>query len=284
MIKRLSIFLIVSAFTYCAEEEPPTGEVANTFEGFETPESVAQGPDGRYYVSNIGGFNVNDDGTIKVIDGDSIHVFADGLDDPKGLAFHDGDLYVTDKTKIWRIDTNGNKEIFVDSTAFPATPKFLNDTVFDTQGNLYVSDSGTFDQMDGAIYRVAPDGTVSLVIDHQASPEIAAPNGLIFDKTGNLLVVDLHTGKLMRVDEAGPAVDVLHEGFGAGDGLAYDHQGNLYVSDWQGGKIFRVDQEGNVSEFMTGFQASADIFIDQQKHTMLVPEFNGGAVAVVKLR
>ena len=54
----------------------------------------------------------------------------------------DADLYVADKQRSIKINPQGQTQVFAEAGAFPAVPQFLNDLEADTQGNLYVSDSG----------------------------------------------------------------------------------------------------------------------------------------------
>ena len=148
------LFLLL--YIGCAQEaKEPDPLTTNSIEKFSTPESVELGSDGVYYVSNIGGFGVDGDGTISVIENDSVKTIASEFNDPKGLSYKDNVLYVSDNKQIWQIDAQGNKSIFVDSMEFPDDgPIFLNDLVFDKDGNLYVTDSGDFETVDGAIYNL----------------------------------------------------------------------------------------------------------------------------------
>ena len=58
------------------------------YEGFMMPESVAEGPDGSIYVSEIGERDIDKDGKISKINRDgTIETVASGLYDPKGIVF-----------------------------------------------------------------------------------------------------------------------------------------------------------------------------------------------------
>ena len=58
------------------------------YEGFMMPESVAEGPDGSIYVSEIGERDIDKDGKISKINRDgTIETIASGLYDPKGIVF-----------------------------------------------------------------------------------------------------------------------------------------------------------------------------------------------------
>ena len=283
-MKEKSSLIIVLFLFFGFIKEAQDLRVDKVYKPFFTPESVVVGPNGIYYVSNIGGFNVKGDGKISKIENDSVSDFVTGLNDPKGLSFGDGFLYAADDNQIWKIDERRNKSIFVDSTDFPVVPTFLNDLVFDKDGNLYVSDTGVFTNADGVIYKISPDGKVSKVIDARVTPEIHSPNGLIFDKDNNLLVVDFGTGKLLKVNKDLMGVEVISDSIKSGDGLAYDGKGNLYASSWEGGKIYKFDDNNNASVIIKGFNGPADITIDKEKDLLLVPVFNENHVSVVKLK
>ena len=279
------IFLVISSLLFfsCAKKQL-NPKLVKTLEPFHTPESVLVAPDGIYYVSNIGGFEVMGDGWISKIQNDSVSKLTDGMNDPKGLAYKDGDIYAADINQIWIVDAaTGDKCLFVDSTLFPAVPKFLNDLVFDKAGNLFVSETGNFDSTDGAIYKISPEGKVSTFIDHNVSPEIHSPNGLLFDKENNLLVIDLSTGRLLKISPNGKNLQVLNSSAKMGDGITYDSRGYLYFSDWTGGRIFRMDDQNDAVVIDSAFKAPADINIDQSKDYLLVPEFNGNRVDIISL-
>jgi gluconolactonase len=278
-----SYLLVVFLFFLLGFIKFPVPKVDKVFKPFITPESVEVGSSGEYYVSNIGGFGVNGDGKISKIENDSVSDFVTGLNDPKGLAFMNGNLYAADKNQVWKIDKEGNKSIFADSTDFPVVPVFLNDLVFDKDGNLYVSDTGVFEKEDGVIYMISHDGKVSKVIDCKVAPEIHSPNGLIFDKKGDLLVVDYGTGELSKIAKDRMSAEVLCKGINMGDGLAYDSKGNLYASSWEGGKIYKIDDNFNKVVVSSGFDGPADITIDKEKELLLIPEFNKNQVCAVKL-
>lgn len=258
--------------------------VERTVSDLRIPESVRVGPDGRYYVSEIGEFGGDGDGRILALDPEtwSSTVFAEGLNDPKGLAFRDDLLFVTDRDRIVGLSADG-PQIEIGPEAFARSPVFLNDLVTAPDGSLYASDSGEFEEVDGAIYRIDPAGSVELVTSAEGSPEIASPNGLALDSEGGLLVVDLRTGKLLRVD--GGAVEVLAEGFGGGDGLEFAADGALYVTDFRGGRVFRVSlgAAGAEVEEVARVAGAADLGLDAERGRLLIPQLGENSVTVIRL-
>ncbi len=242
--------------------------------GLGNPESAIVGPDGRIYVSEIGEFNKDGDGKITVIDQSGApKEFAKGLDDPKGLAARGGSLFVSDKTRIWKIDSQGHASVFVKAKDFPQPPMFLNDLTFDRQGDLYGGK--------GAIFKITPQGKVSLVISDARYPSIKSPNGLLFDATGKLLVLDFASGELLRLDLTKQTVEKVAEGFGGGDGLARDAAGVLYLSDWKGGRVWKLDLERSSNkpeQYAHTFQSAADIGLSADGEYLLVPDMKAGAL------
>jgi sugar lactone lactonase YvrE len=247
------------------------------------PESAIVGPDDRIYVSEIGEFNKDGDGKIMVIDQSGApKVFAKGLDDPKGLAARGGALFVSDKTRIWKIDSQGHASVFVKASDFPQPPMFLNDLAFDSRGDLYVSDSGDLQNGGkGAIFKITRRGKVSLVIAEAQNPSIKSPNGLLFEATGKLLVLDFASGELLRLDLSKQTVEKIGEGFGGGDGLAGDAAGILYLSDWKGGRVWKLDLKrsgAKPEQYAQTFQSAADIGLSADGKFILVPDMKAGAL------
>src|SRR5262249_19572706 len=121
-----------------AQEKLPNPLVS----GLKNPESVAIGPDGRTYISEIGEFGKDSDGRILgSLKGKAVP-FTTGQNDPKGMVAGGNSLFVTDKKRVWRIDRKGKPHVFAAEKVFPAPPLFLNDITVDENGILYVSDSG----------------------------------------------------------------------------------------------------------------------------------------------
>ena len=251
--------------------------------GLASPESAVVGPDGRIYVSEIGEFGKDGDGKVTAIGkSGNPEPFAKGLDDPKGLAASKNALFVADKVRIWKIDMQGKASVFVRAEAFPQPPLFLNDLVFDGRGNLYVSDTGDIEKGGkGAIFRVTPAGKVSLVVSQAQNPSIKSPNGLLFENSGTLLVVDFASGELLRVSVAKGTVEKVADGFGGGDGLARDATGMLYISDWKNGKVWKLNlkkKDAKPELYPRTFQASADIGLSKDGKFLLVPDMKAGTL------
>ncbi len=282
MNRFLSLFVLAGLASIAGAELPKP-----LVTGLKTPESACVGTDGRVYVSCIGEFGKDGDGSIVVIKDGKATPFATGLDDPKGIVAFQQWLFVTDKTRVWRIGKDGKATVFADAKAFPHTPRFLNDIEIvpnqdPTKIALYVSDTGDLEGKEGAIYRIDLRGKVTLLIDGKKSPAVKAPNGLLMDGESFLLFVDAFSGELHRIKLADGSTEKLAEGFGAGDGLAWDKFGRLYVSDWKNGNVFVIPRPGDKPILLAeGFQSAADICLAPDGRHLLVPDMKAGTLTVL---
>ena len=285
MIKHTLLALLLSVFIPVAQAAPLSTQKIS---GLKMPESVVQATDGRVFVSEINGFGVDGDGQISVIEAGQVKLFAKGLDDPKGLAIIGQSLYVADNKRILKLALSGPKqgqaEVFAAASAFPVTPLFLNDLEADLAGNLYVSDSGDLKGKGGAVYQINAQGQVRLLISGQQDNRILAPNGLLMDDTGDvLMVVDFASGILYSYNLATKQLLDIADGFGGGDGVVHHANGSMFVSDWKNGKVFRLDMNGEVTPLAVTYQSAADIALTKDEKVLMVPDMKAGELDFIVL-
>ena len=276
-MENLRVFLILLLTLIATPSK--AHESLNLISGFISPESVVQDAKGDIYVSEIGEFNKDGDGKITRISIDGkLSTFASGMDDPKGLTFIGKSLYVTDKNKVLKVESNGKWMVFGSTMAFPQTPIFLNDITSDEAGNLYVSDSGNL-SAGGAIFKITQDKKITLILNEN-TPEILAPNGLLVVKN-DLFEVDFASGILYKINLKTKSILKVAEGFGGGDGLIKSGD-SFFVSDWKNGKIFKL-QRNKVTLFKEGFTAAADIALSYDKRSIITPDMKTGSVTLVPI-
>src|SRR5215831_2582178 len=191
-----------------------------------------------------------------------------------------GNLYVTFSgsrgqkvpVSIYKIDNQENSRPFV-SEVMNATG-----LAFDSAGQLYVSS-----RYDGAVYRVAPNGTISsyaegmgvatgIAFDREGTIWRIAPNRqifvfatlepslaayhLAFSPSGMLYVTGPTTSSFDAVYSVDPhgTVSVFYRGLGRPQGLAFDAHGNLYVAASLAGKrgIVRITPDKKASLVVSG--------------------------------
>jgi gluconolactonase len=137
----------------------------------------------------------------------------------------------------------------------------------------------------GAIYKLDVAGKVTLLIDGKQDPRVMAPNGLLADDTGNVLIyVDFTSGILYSFNQQTKALADITEGFGGGDGIVHHSNGTMYVSDWKSGKVFSVNRKNDVTLLKDGYQSAADIAITRDEKYLMVPDMKAGELDFIPLK
>ncbi|MCA9652789.1 MAG: SMP-30/gluconolactonase/LRE family protein [Myxococcales bacterium] len=215
-----------------------------------------------------------------------VEVFYDGFTGgSEGIAFGaDGDLYVTTSDMgdgiVWRLDEaaalsehaavpsalglagRGDGSLVVASIGVNGMPDgavYVVDaagvaselaTGIDSPNFVTIAPDGSAlvsDDFDTRVFRVAPDGMVSVAI-----ADVPSPNGMAYSPDGAWLYVASTfsaDGQLTRYEVDGDgmpieasAVEILHLGPGSTpDGIAVDEDGRVYVAANLFGEIWRVD-------------------------------------------
>ena len=209
-----------------------------------------------------------------------------GLAYPTGVAFDGGgNLYILDANEavVWMVSaTTGNISVAAGIPgvrgyllpAGPATSTALDypqQLGVDKAGNLYISDFGfeavlKVDASTGMM-TVFAGGARSLTLGDGGPATQAAvyPNGLTFDKAGDLYIADGSNGRIRKVTLATGIITTVAGGgsSGLGDGgpatsatlgnpasVVFDSKGNLYIGEQNRGRVRVVDaQTGIITTF-----------------------------------
>jgi gluconolactonase len=142
---------------------------------------------------------------------------------------------------VVKVQKNGKSTLFAE---FAGTHKLKqpNYAVFDSAGNLYVSDSGEWSKSSGCIVRFDQGGRGEVFL---GGPQ-PFPNGLALSADERyLFVAQSHTDDVLQVEIRNDGSAGHREIYARGlervpDGLAFDIEGNLYVSCYASDNIFRV--------------------------------------------
>jgi len=143
-----------------------------------------------------------------------------------------------------RIDGVSGETLFIDIAAPFATGLHqVDNPVFDRDGNLYVTYSGTRgQQVPVSIFKVRPNGTRETF-----SSGIVNATSMAIDPEGRLYVSSRFEGTVYRVDEDG-SFEPFATDLGVACGLAFAEDGTLFVGD-RSGTLFRVDRKGKAASF-----------------------------------
>ncbi len=151
----------------------------------------------------------------------------------------EAEVFATIPNQFWRHgETTGWAKVQLHGGAAPV---FLEGPAFDADGNLWVTDIPW-----GRLFRIAPDGTVTLGGEYDGQP-----NGMKFLSDGRLLIADHARGMMIFDPQTGNAEPWVEryqlEPFKGCNDLTVAKNGDVYFTDqgqsgWQSptGRLFRV--------------------------------------------
>ena len=264
------------------------------------PESITKGFNNNYYVTLMNG-SEDGDGEVVEISKNGVKVFAKGFDEPKGIVFIEDHLYLSDLTRIWKVDINGNASVFIKKEDFPEEVLYLNDVAVDAESKgIYVADMGATKYMRdennvlwpldseqaklvpqlGRIYHVDLEGHVSITQD--TSSLMLNPNGVGIDNNGNIMVGAFFLGNFL-VNRDGKLTP-LNGQFRGADGVEQDSKGNYYVSSWASGTVWKIDGKSEESTILIdGLKSAADFYLEEDKGRLLLPDMVAGMIYAVDI-
>lgn len=257
-MKKLIIFLLF-AQTIWAQE--PTKRIE-----FEAPESYPEGiaydkTDNVFYVSSarlgtVG--KVTTDGKYSALYSDKSLKSTYGLKihpDGKRLFICAGDAnyskFSTPDTKkkmarLISVDLKSGKKLTdTDLSQLVPGEHFPNDLAFDSQGNVYVTDSFA-----DVIYKVDSKGIASVFSKSELLKSAGVgPNGIVYHPEGFLLIANNGTGALVKLEIKNPEKGIkvkVDQFFPSADGLLLNNNNTLTLVQNGGvNKIFKLKTSDN---------------------------------------
>jgi gluconolactonase len=171
------------------------------------------------------------------ITADQFEIFANGLDHPECCAFdRDGNLWAGGEAgQLYRIDSSGKVETVANLGGFCCGVALSPD-----DREIFVCVSGV------GVVRTSEAGDHRVFATHAAGHAIVAPNYLLFDNQGRLIVTDSgnwmkRNGFVLRFTSDGRG-EVLAGPFGYANGLALTADGrHLFMVESDSDSILRFD-------------------------------------------
>jgi sugar lactone lactonase YvrE len=256
-----------------------------TIDSIPSPESVAIGADGYWYVSSFGKPDVKGTGAVYRVDPDkgTRELYAGGLDIPCGLLFIGDTLWAADRQGVYLV-SRGKVALEYPESSFPRKLHFLNDLARGPNGAMYVSDTGDSTATGhGAVFLLGPGRRPTVVAGSDTGRSLISPNGLFTGAGDTLYVVGYHTGLLSVTDGHGAWKD-LASGLGSPDGIDAADRHNFYVSDNVGGDLWQVSRAGGRPiKLASGLKAPADLVVDRRRGLLVVPENDGNRLSLYRI-
>ena len=129
------------------------------------------------------------------------------------------------------------------AATFAAGLHQVDSPIFDREGNLYVTYSGTRgQQVPVSVFRVRPNGTRETF-----SSGVVNPTSMAIDTDGRIYMSSRFEGTVYRLMPDG-SVEPFATDLGVACGLAFSWDGTLFVGD-RSGTIFSVNRNGRATAF-----------------------------------
>ena len=265
---------------------PPLAHQIAYLGDLHQPESVKYDSDQDvFFISNMVGF-----GSVKDANGYIIQVNAGDLtkskilaesgkagvvlDAPKGMTIHGDTLWICDIDKMRALNRRTGLPIATLDLASKGAV-LLNDVTIGGDGAMYITDTGILMTPKGVIhpggdkiFRVAA-GEVSVIASGQI---LGRPNGIVWDKDGNRLVVasfDTFKSELYTVDLTGTRRR-LGIGKGRFDGVEPLGNGRYMVASWNDSSV-RLIGNGAGGRIADKVMQPADIGYDTRRNRLAIP-------------
>lgn len=249
---------------------------------FHNPYGVVVDSNDNIYVADSSNHRIRkitSDGTVTTLAGSRAD-YADGkgeegrFNQPQWLVFdNEGNLLVSDKwnhrirkvTLEGRVSTlvgTGLAYWLVDGPAASATLQFPAGLAADSEGHIFIADSGhrrvRHLNVQGVVQTFSGSGSVGFVDGDPTEAKLGQISGVAVDAFGNLFVSDSSNYSIRKIDKYGRVTTLFgdgHDGKSVGSavdsrvygprGLVMGKDGNLYVADAGNHRILKVDLAGH---------------------------------------
>ncbi len=278
MKSSLLLIAFAGAFSIVTSLSAQTRQLVKKWETeatLKTPESVLYDAGGRVlYVANIDGkepWTKDNAGSIAKVGLDGKVIAAEwvkGLQAPKGMALHNGKLWVADIDRMVVIDVA--KGAIAETIPIEGSQR-LNDVTLDKSGTIYVSD------MQGLKIYAIKNGKPSVFLEG-----FKRPNGVL-SHGDDFYVLD--SGALIKFGKDKQRTTAVEGMDASTDGIEHV-QGNEFIVSCWAGAVYHV-KGGEKHQLLDTREKkinSADIGYDAKNKIVYVPTFFVNTVVAYELK
>ena len=169
--------------------------------------------------------------------------------------------------------------VAADYHEFVQMPDRFNDALsFDTQGNLYASNSGKFGRegLSGSlVHKIDKNGEISI----QASG-LSGPLGHDFDSQGNMYIANYNNGEITKISVNGAKSSFSKRAkAGAVSGIVLNSKDEIFVSSFASGAIFKFDVRGGSEIWLQDQRLSGPVgIVSDENDNIYVGNYNNGRI------
>jgi hypothetical protein len=214
------------------------------------------------------------------------------LNEPYGSDIVNGMLYVADRDGGTTANEPSVAVIrrFDMTTGAPAgetrvsQSAWINDIAVGNDGTVYGTQSGDRgdhpDPRTWQVLKITPGGAVSIFV--QGAP-LRVPNGIAFDRQGNIVVVNTGNGDVVTFSPTGQVVRTETAAQAGNDGLVIMPDGTKYVSSVLNGGVSRI-RPGKPAELIAqNIPSAASMCYDAGANQLVIPMNPNNGLAFVRL-
>ena len=215
------------------------------------------------------------------------------LNEPYGSDIARGVLYVADRdggttpnersvAVIRRFDMKTGApagEVRVDRVAW------FNDIEVADDGTTYATQTGDRganpDSSTWQVWKITPNGDASIFVQ---GPPLLQPNGIAFDRQGNIVVVNIGNDAVVTFSPDGRVLKTEHAAQAGNDGLVIMPDGTKYVSSVVNGGVSRI-RAGRPAELIAqNIPSAASMCYDAGANQLVIPMNPNNGLAFIRLQ
>jgi hypothetical protein len=162
---------------------------------------------------------------------------------------------------------------------------WFNDIEVADDGTTYATQTGDRgenpDSSTWQVWKITPNGDASIFVQ---GPPLLQPNGIAFDRQGNIVVVNVGNDAVLTYSPDGRVLKTEHAAQAGNDGLVIMPDGTKYVSSVLNGGVSRI-RAGRPAELIAqNIPSAASMCYDAGANQLVIPMNPNNGLAFIRLQ